>query len=510
FIQSLQDIENTVIKVAGGVPVYVKNVARVITGPALRRGALDKEGAEVVGGVAVVRYGDNPLKTIKNIKRKIEEISSGLPSKRLPDGTLSQVRIVPFYDRSGLIRETLGTLNTALFLEIMVTIIVVLIMMMHLRSSLLISATVPLAVLLCFIAMKSFGVDANVVALSGIAIAIGTIVDVGIVICENILRKLDEAGPEANRLEVIYDAAVEVGSAVMTAVATTVVSFLPVFTMQAAEGKLFKPLAFTKTFTLIGSILVALTIIPPAAPLLFRKGIGKGRLQKMIPVVLIVLGVISGIGLKWWLGLLIALAGAYQLLKPQISPRLQEMANRLLVGLVAVIVTFRLAQYWLPLGTEKGDLLNFIFVGLLVGGLLGFFYLFMYFYEHILRWCLDAKLLFLMLPLLIVLLGGMIWLGADRVFGWLPYNLKTTAVFKNVSRKFPGLGKEFMPPLDEGSYLLMPTTMPHASIGECLDVLQKQDMAIRAIPEVDLVAGKIGRVESPLDPAPISMVETVI
>jgi len=268
FVKNLNDIESSVIKVNDNVPILVKHVAHVSLGPALRRGALDKEGAEVVGGVVVVRYGENPLATIRNVKERIREISAGLPKKTLSDGTVSQVKIVPFYDRTGLIYETLGTLNTALTEEILITIIVILIMVMHLKSSILISGLLPLAVLMCFIAMKVFGVDANIVALSGIAIAIGTMVDMGIVITENILKHLDRSSPDENRLDVIFRAASEVGSAVVTAVATTVVSFLPVFTMEAAEGKLFKPLAYTKTFALLASVIVALTMIPPFAYIL--------------------------------------------------------------------------------------------------------------------------------------------------------------------------------------------------------------------------------------------------
>ncbi|RME31651.1 MAG: efflux RND transporter permease subunit, partial [Candidatus Zixiibacteriota bacterium] len=180
FIRKLSDIENIVVKQTGHVPLRIRDVATVTLGPALRRGALDKGGAEVVGGVVVVRYGENPLATIKNVKRKIAEISAGLPKKKLADGRTSQVTIVPFYDRTGLIHETLGTLNTALIDEILVTMIVVIVIVMHLRSSLLISGLLPLAVLITFIAMKMFKVDANIVSLSGIVIAIGTMVDMGI------------------------------------------------------------------------------------------------------------------------------------------------------------------------------------------------------------------------------------------------------------------------------------------------------------------------------------------
>ncbi|MFC1671909.1 efflux RND transporter permease subunit, partial [Planctomycetota bacterium] len=245
FVKKISDLESTVVKVRDRVPVYVRNVAKVSLGPALRRGALDKEGAEAVGGVVVVRYGENPLATIQRVKAKIAEIAPSLPSKTLSDGRVSQVRIEPFYDRTGLIYETLGTLKSALLEEILITIIVVLVMVMHLRSSLLISMMLPLAVLICFIAMKLGKVDANIVALSGIAIAIGTIVDMGVVICENILRHLGDAQPGESRLEVVHRATTEVGSAIVTAIATTIVSFLPVFTMIGAEGKLFKPLAYT-------------------------------------------------------------------------------------------------------------------------------------------------------------------------------------------------------------------------------------------------------------------------
>ncbi len=514
FVRSLKDLEETVVAARDRVPIRVKDVAHVSLGPALRRGALDKEGAEVVGGVVVVRYGANPLAAIKQVKQKIAEISPGLPKKTLADGTMSQVTIVPFYDRTGLIYETLGTLNRALFEEILVTVIVILIMVMHLRSSVLISGLLPLAVLMCFIAMKIFRVDANIVALSGIAIAIGTMVDMGIVICENILRRMDEAPPDTNRLEVVYRASVEVGSAVLTAVATTVVSFLPVFTMEAAEGKLFKPLAYTKTFALVASIIVALTVIPPLAHLLFRHNAARhgrpGAAKHLLYGLLMATGLAAFWLVPWWAASVLVLTGAYGLAASLVPPERHRWLS-LMVNLVLVLlVTLLLAVEWLPLGPEKGVILNFLFVAVLIGSLLGFFALFRWVYEPVLSWSLRHKAVFLCVPVVIIGTGFMVWLGFDTFFGWLPKAVQRTAPLKLVARAFPGLGKEFMPPLDEGSYLFMPTTMPHASIGEALDVVQKQDMAIRAIPEVDAVVGKIGRVESPLDPAPVSMIETVI
>ncbi len=511
FVKHLSDIEQTVVKANDNVPIYVKDIAKVSTGPALRRGALDKGGAEAVGGVVVVRYGYNPLAAIQHVKEKIDELAPGLPEKTLADGTVSKVTIVPFYDRTGLIYETLGTLDTALTEEVLVTIIVVIVMVLHLRSSVLISALLPLAILMCFIAMKHFGVDANIVALSGIAIAIGTMVDMGIVICENILRRLDEAHEGENPLEVVYQASCEVGSAVVTAVATTIVSFLPVFTMTGAEGKLFKPLAFTKTFALLASIIVALTIIPPAAHILFTRKTVRSRIKRyVLGVILLGLAVAAGILVAWWIGAIVAAVGLYHLTRDRLPARARSAMPLLANALAVVVVGVILTQHWLPVGPAEGFIRNFAFVVLLVGGLLLFFRLFQHYYPTILGWCLEHKTAFLSLPLLVVILGLMVWQGFAKVLFFVPEPLRQNPVWTSATAAFPGLGREFMPALDEGSFLYMPTTMPHASIGEVLDVIAKQDMAFQAIPEVDSVVGKLGRVDSPLDPAPISMIETII
>jgi len=566
FIKDLSDVENSVVKVVDNVPVLIRNVASVTLGPALRRGALDKGGAEAVGGVVVARYGGNPLAVIKTVKQKIEDISGGLPSKvyfnydivskdrieqyardhgfeafkgsqidqqawlahlrsldpeQHPEwATLSKVTVVPFYDRAGLIQETLGTLNSALTEEILITIIVVILMVMHLRSSILISGLLPVAVLMTFIAMKVFGVDANIVALSGIAIAIGTMVDMGIVICENILRHLDEAPEGKSRLQVIHAAASEVGSAVLTAVSTTVISFLPVFTMIGAEGKLFKPLAFTKTFALIASVVVALVIIPPAAHLLFGRSKHKSASGRHWVHVLLALTVtVIGFAIAWWIGALLLIVSLYYLLENRLPQRVRRYAPAAANILAVIFVGILLTGHWEPLGPELGFLRNLIFVGGLVAVLLLFFRAFQYFYPWILGWCLRHKLLFMSIPLLLLLIGAFAWLGFEKVLFPLPQAaskvgagdiLKSSTFWVGGTKAFPGLGKEFMPSLDEGSYLYMPTTMVHASIGEAMDVLSKQDMAFRQIPEIDSVVGKIGRAETPLDPAPISMVETVI
>ena len=463
FIKTVEDIESSVIKSREGTPIFVKDVAHVTLGPALRRGVLNKEGSEAVGGVVVVRYGFNPLKAIQSTKEKIKLISSSLPKKILPDGTESQLVIVPFYDRTELIYETLDTLNHSLVLEILVTVIVILFMLKHLGSSLIISATLPLGVLVSFIFMKIFGVDANIVSLSGIAIAIGTMVYAGIVICENILEKLSKSEPNQTKLDLIYKGASEVSGAVFTAIATTVVGFLPVFSMVAAEGKLFKPLAFTKTFALIASALIAFTILPVIA-YYFLKPIKKEHL------------------------------------------RFSNIVNWILIA----ILSFILAELWTPLGAEKGIIPNFIFVSMIIIGILLLFQGFQAIFPKILEISLNYKKTFLSIPSLLILWGAFIWWGTPAFFGWLPNVVQHSPPLAQLNKMFPGLGKEFLPPLDEGAFLFMPTTMPHASISEVSDVLQKQNIAISNIPEVETAVGKLGRVESPLDPAPLSMIETVI
>ena len=483
FLRSLEDIEETVVALRDDVPVRIRDIAHVGLGPALRRGALDKGGVEAVGGVVVVRYGANPLEAIGRVKAKIAEISPGLPEKVLADGTRSRVRLIPFYDRTGLIHETLGTLEEALRLEILVAVLVIVVLVRSVRSSGLIAATLPLAVLMAFIGMKLFSVDANIMALSGIAIAIGTMVDMGVIVCENIVRHIRESEPTEDRLDVIYRATSEVGGAVVTAVATTVVSFLPVFTLQAAEGKLFRPLAFTKTFALVAALLIALTLIPAAAHMLFARWNPSGSPR------------------RW---------GELPFLARWLPARLRGIDVPLATVLAVLAVGALLVIEWSPLGIETGVLPNLLFVLLLVGGLLWGFLVYQRAYPRLLRWSLDHKGAFLSIPTGIMFVGLLVWLGFPRVFGWLPDVLEKSAPGRAIARSFPGLGREFMPPLDEGSFLYMPSTMAHASIGEALDVLSKIDMAIESIPEIEMVVGKLGRAESPLDPAPISMVETVV
>ena len=481
YVRSISDIENAVVVSEDYTPIKIKDIGKVSLGPAPRRGILDKEGAEVVGAVVVARYGANPMEVINSVKEKIKELSPGLPSKVLADGRTSQVTIVPFYDRTELIQETLGTLNEALTLEILITILVIIIMVFNLRASILISGLLPVAVLMVFIAMKLFDVDANIVALSGIAIAIGTMVDVGVILSENIIRHLDENDKKTPINTVVYNATTEVSGAIVTAVMTTIISFIPVFTMIGAEGKLFRPLAFTKTFALTASIIVALFLIPPFAAFLFKKKSIKNHFNYILNGALIALG-LATILFGYWLGLIVMAFGVMGLLKLQ-EKVTEKRANFINIIISASAIVFLLAEYWRPLGVDKSIFWNLIFVSVICFGLLAVFTLFRTYYTRILRWCLENKLVFLSIPTLIVIAGFF--------------------VMKNT-------GKEFMPSLNEGSFLLMPTSMPHSGIAENKRVLQQLDMAVASIPEIETVVGKAGRTESALDPAPLSMYENII
>ncbi len=524
YVKKTEDIEMAVVAVQDNVPIRIKDIGVVTLGPASRRGVLDKDGAEVVGGVVVARYGANPLQVINNLKDKIDEISPGLPKKTLADGTESQLTIVPFYDRSTLIYETLGTLEEALSLQILITILVIIVMIYNLRASFLISSLLPIAVLMVFIAMRYFGVDANIVALSGIAIAIGTMVDLGIILSENIVKHMDEAPPGQKLITTIYNGSTEVSSAILTAVSTTMVSFIPVFTMQAAEGKLFVPLAFTKTFALVAALIVALIILPTLAHWFFGLKIKNSRSNIWVNIFLVVAGVAGLIGGNIWAGALLVLFGSIPFLKPLIADRglfknpfFRKVPDNFELVLAIFGVIWLLAKYWLPLGAGKSVALNFIFVSLLVGSILGAFTLLQFSYKRILIWILNNKIKFLLIPVILMLLAVNIWLGFTSVFGFVAkgtdkigWNIRTTAVWSGLAHTFPGTGKEFMPSLDEGSFLLMPTSMPHSGVDYNRKVVGQLDMLLTNIPEVELTVGKLGRAESALDPAPVSMFENII
>ena len=467
YIKTLEDLENAAVTSRNGVPVRVKDIAKVNFGPGDRRGGLDKEGQEAVGGVVVARYGSNPMAVINQVKAKIAEMQSGMPEKTLKDGTVSKVTVVPFYDRTQLIRETIGTLEEALTHEVLICIIVVLILVVNLRASVVIAALLPLAVISTFIVMKLVGVEANIVALSGIAIAIGVMVDVGVVMMENVVKKLEARG---ERLEVsgkeletiILDGVSEVSSAILTAMATTIVSFIPVFAMQAQEGKMFHPLAFTKTFALLSALLLGFLLLPTLAYWVFSLGRGAREIRAVRAV---------------------RESRVVRAVRESRFIREKWSYRYLLIAVIVVLSVGVLADMWLPLGPDNGLLLNIVFVAVIIGVILGLLWLLVIFYERILRWCLSHRLLFMSVPLATMVCGVLIWRQC---------------------------GQEFMPTLDEGSFMLMPTSMPHTGVEENIRYCQILDRRIKAIPEIESVVGKWGRVNSALDPAPIQMYETVI
>jgi len=514
YIKSLEDLEKSVVAVKNNVPIRLKDVANIHFGPATRRGGLDKDGTDAVGGVVVTRYGANPLEVINNVKDKIDEIAPGLPSKILDDGTVSKVTIVPFYDRSGLIRETLGTLEEALTLEVLISIIVVLILIFNLRASFLISSLLPIGVLMTFIVMRRFGVDANIVALSGIAIAIGVMVDVGVVFTENILRHTalpENKGAKGKQLlKVVYEATVEVAPAVITALTTTIVSFLPVFAMEAAEGKLFKPLAFTKTFAMLSALVIGLAIIPAMAYILFSVKVNSRKIRQYLNIVLVVAGMAFIFFGKYFIAFALIAYGANSFFVYKWKGNQKKYVNYINIAITLLVVVKFLSAKWMPLGAQNSTFSNFVFVVFIIALILGVLMAIVHFYPKILSWVLANKWKFLSLPIFVVLFGIMTWQGFDKLFSFMPNAIRKTEIWQSINKTFPGIGKEFMPSLDEGSFLLMPTTMPHSGIEENLEVIRLLDKKVNAIPEVENVVGKWGRVSSALDPAPVSMYENVI
>jgi Cu(I)/Ag(I) efflux system membrane protein CusA/SilA len=382
FLQSIEDIEDIVIGSHNGSPVFVKTIGTVTTGPDFRRGGLDKEGAEVTGGVVLMRYGANPLEVIKAVKSKVEEITPGLPNG---------VRVVPFYDRSELIQRATDNLRNTLLEEILVAAVVILLFLLHFRSSLIVSIILPLGVLISFLVMYYLKIPSNIMSLGGIAIAIGVMVDAGIVMTENISRHLAES-KGGDRGATVLHASQEVGSAIFFAILIVIVAFIPVFSLQGQSGKLFSPLAFTKTFAMVGSAVLAISLVPVLSALLLR-----GRMRP-----------------------------------PDKNP---------------------LSKWMIRL------------------------------YAPVLRFSLKHKL--------VVLLIALVMLGS--------------AYFPMRSIK-----SEFMPPLNEGDLLFMPVLLPGASLTQVMDVMSKQDIILKSFPEVRDVVGKLGRAETPTDPAPVSMIETVV
>ena len=542
FIRGVEDLEKVVIRQQEGTPIQVRNVATVSVGPAFRRGALDKGGVEAVGGVALMRYGENPLAVVGRLKDKIRQLEPGLPKKTLADGRVSQVRIVSFYDRTDIVKEVLGTLKEALTEEAIMAGGVILIFLLHLRSAMTVLVTLPLSVGLCFMGMYFGGIDSNIMSLAGLAIAIGDVADMGIIMTENIYRHVATDDKTKSHFQKVYEGATEVGGAILTAVSNTLVSFIPVFFLTDQEGKLFRPLAFTKTFAIGASVILAITVVPLMCYLVFRPVKRSNRTIWTLA---------AGFGIA-------AAVAAHALFAATLSNSLYSgLPMSIVVGVIVSLAFVRMTrERFLPL--EKNV------VSRAIAGV----------YAPTLRWILAHKKTFMAAPLVILFTGLTLWLGIGRTLapvGWAinafahekasaelkremyaktdeeikrpivefdqvrwqtvrrsdgssyrrllwrrqdpaERSAETQAGLQVVRdrRVLAGIGREFMPPLDEGSFLYMPSLLPQAGLGPAMEVNARQDMAMASVPEVESVVGKLGRVESALDPAPIGMIETVI
>ncbi len=542
FIKSVEDLEKVVIRQEGGTPIQVKHVATVNLGPEFRRGALDKAGVEAVGGVVLMRYGENPQHVVERVKEKIKQLELGLPQKTLADGRVSKVKIVSFYDRTDIVKETVNTLQEALLEEALMASIVIFIFLLHLRSTVSVLITLPLSVGLCFIMMYLFGVDANIMSLAGLAIAIGDVGDMGIIMTENIYRHIATGDKGKSHFQKVFDGASEVGGAIVTAVSNTLVSFIPVFFLTGQEGLLFRPLAFTKTFAIGGSVILALTVVPLVCFFLFRPVTWSKRTVWIIAGALGLVSVFAAHAVFMW-----AMSGGHYSGWPM----------SIVVGVIVALAIVRMTrERFLPLEANPVS-----------RGIARV-------YTPTLRWILAHKKTYLIVPVTILFIGMTIWLGIGTVLapvGWAinlfarekaspelkqAMSLKATndvarplvefdqvrwqkvkhadgSTHRRVEWRRPdpkeraaevargievvqdkrilsGIGREFMPPLDEGSFLYMPSLLPQAGLGPALEVSARQDMAIASVPEVESVVGKLGRAESALDPAPIGMMESII
>jgi Cu(I)/Ag(I) efflux system membrane protein CusA/SilA len=385
YIKNADDLYNIPLGVdQRGTPILLKNVAVVKIGPELRRGIADYNGTgEVVGGIIIMRYGGNALQVIESVKEKLKQLEAGLPEG---------VRIVPVYDRSGLILRAVDNLKRTLIEESIIVTLVCIIFLFHLRSALVAIFTLPVGIFISLIIMQRQGINANIMSLSGIAIAIGAMVDGAIVMIENAHKHIEKDAGKKPHWDLILDASKEVGPALFFSLLIIAISFLPVFTLEAQEGRLFKPLAFTKTYAMMGSALLAITIVPILMGYLIR---GKIRPEKKNPV------------------------------------------NRFLI--------------WI--------------------------------YHPVIKLVLKAKIMVVILAVVVLAVTYIPW---------------------------KRLGSEFMPPLNEGDLLYMPTTLPGISITKAKELLQQTDRIIASFPEVHHVFGKSGRAETATDPAPLSMMETTI
>ena len=493
--ETVEQIEQTVVATRDNLPITIGDLAAVQVGPAFRRGALDWNGSEAVGGVVVMRYGENPRQVIERVRARISTLQR----------ELGGIKIRGIYDRTQLVDETVATLTEALGQEIAITIAVIVLFLLHIRASLIVATTLPVAVLMAFIAMNTFGVDANIMSLAGIAIAIGTMVDMGIIISENVFRGIADwendgrPGGEEGRLAKITEMTSEVAPAVVTAVSTTVISFLPVFFLTGRDYRLFAPLAWTKTYSLVASLIVAVLLVPPLARLFLKNPVGKG--WQATYLAMLFGGIVAALCTFVWPEQIQYLASR---LNQTISTETLTLSP---IHLAAFISILAAAGAWWA-ARERLRPVEENVVARTVNFL----------YEPTLRLFLQFKRTFLVVPCLIFFFGMGAWIGLPKILSpidklardYLGADFNGSKEYVDFKHTFTGLSSDDWIALDEGSWFYMPSLYPAASLSQAMETLQTQDAMIRKIPEVSEVLGKIGRVESALDPAPAAMIETYI
>src|SRR5437763_2277554 len=437
YVRSTSDLEQIVLKSANGTPVRLSDVADVQLGPELRRGIAELDGkGEVAGGVVVMRHGENAMNVIRGVKQRLAQIAPSLPKG---------VQIVTTYDRSELIAQSIHTLNHELLIEMLIVSLVILLFLWHVPSALIPIFTLPAAVILSFIPMRLFGINANIMSLGGIAVAIGALVDAAVVVVENAHKKLEaweSGGRRGDYKEVLITAIQEVGRPSFFSLLVISLSFMPIFALEAQEGKLFKPVAFTKNFSMAIAALLAITLAPALMLLLMRlKPFGQGAILNS--------GDGEGSGSQDRTGSFAAL----RRLRMTLSRWLAATANAVLVGRMVP--------------EEQHPVSRLLFR----------------MYGPPIHWVLRHTRIVIAAALLVVVVA-------------VPLYFR--------------LGQEFMPPLNEGVILYMPTTLPGISVTEASALLQKQDALLRQAPEVERVFGKAGRADTSTDPAPLSMMETTV
>ncbi len=472
YIKSIEDLEDIPLRVDDtGTPILIRDIANVHLGPELRRGITELNGeGEVVGGVVIMRYGENALATINRIKEKLKSLEAGLPEG---------VEIVTVYDRSGLIERAVDNLKEKLIEESIIVALVCLLFLLHFRSAFVAIFTLPIGILAAFIIMRAQGLNANIMSLGGIAIAIGAMIDAAIVMIENAHKQLEITGEEQDHWTTITIAAKQVGPALFFSLLIITFSFMPIFTLQAQEGRLFSPLAFTKTYAMAASALLSVTLVPVLMGYFIR--------TTLLPE-------------KWnpWKQKTVALLSSI-LLSVTVFIAAKLLPDHLVAGSFGSIfaisaggLAFILLWPQAISREDKNPVNRFLIWG----------------YRPIIKWALRHKFITMLCAALIA-------------FTILPFNslvvkrlpdglLRSSAEKLGVLFPLDKIGGEFMPPLNEGDLLYMPTTLPGISITKARELLQQTDKIIKTFPEVASVFGKIGRADTATDPAPLSMLETTI